>query len=544
MSKNDPPLPSCTNISQETFDHLAHRLRSLQGLPKIGERTRRDVEAAALETGVHATTIYRSLSRITGKGTVQDLCPKPRGFPKGRSRLNARQEALISQYLLSDYLNASRPSLAKVARRIGGACEDEKLPRPSRAAIIRRLKNLPKRTVVRKRYGAKAAERQTPRPGQYVVAEPWAVWQIDHTLADVIVVDAEGRPIGRPWLTVIIDVCTRMVVAFYFGLDPPSSIRVAATLDLAISNKDHWLSARGLEYLWPCEGFPRLMHSDRAKEFQTTSLRNALLNHGVEWFLRPPGGARYGAHIERLIGTLMGECRLLPGATYNNPKARGSYDSKSAARLNIDDLDRYFSHQILGVYHNTIHSALGKTPMQAWLEKASEQLPRHPDDSEKFRLDLFPEEDRVITRQGIRLFCDEYYSHEIGDLYISGVRAVKIKYDPRNLSQIYVRDPHGRYLTVPYRFKRNSPPTTLWLLKTARRTIRQTGVVEHDRHTTKYATEMAEKVVTQAARRSDRAARNIERLKRDRGAAEGLFRTVKDAPRNDDDWGGAFEGEG
>lgn len=405
MPKNTcPPLPGCDAISQETFDRLAHRLKILRELPPQGERSRLDVEAAATVAGVHPTTIYRNLNRLTGRGTVQDLTPKAQGFPKGRSRLHARQEELIWQFLQSHFLTQARPSLVKITKRIGDACEEAGLSRPSRAAVIRRLLTLPKRAIVLKREGAKTAEQQTPRPGRYAVDQPWEVWQIDHTLADVIVIDANGRPIGRVWLTVVIDVATRMVVAFYIGLDPPSIIRVATTLDLAISGKAQWLAARSLDYPWPCEGLPRLLHSDRAKEFTSISVRNALRNHGVDWFLRPPGRTRYGGHIERLIGTLMGECRLLPGATHSSPKSRGAYDSKGAARLSIDDLEMYFSHQILGVYHHTIHSALGVTPMQAWAEKAAGHAPNYPDDMDAFRLDLLPECERVITRQGIKAF--------------------------------------------------------------------------------------------------------------------------------------------
>jgi putative transposase len=42
------------------------------------------------------------------------------------------------------------------------------------------------------------------------------VLQIDHTPVDVMVVDAERRlSIGRPWLTVAIDVASRMVAGFH-----------------------------------------------------------------------------------------------------------------------------------------------------------------------------------------------------------------------------------------------------------------------------------------------------------------------------------------
>ncbi len=31
------------------------------------------------------------------------------------------------------------------------------------------------------------------------------VWQVDHTLADVMVVDQAGVLLGRPWLSIVVD---------------------------------------------------------------------------------------------------------------------------------------------------------------------------------------------------------------------------------------------------------------------------------------------------------------------------------------------------
>ena len=44
--------------------------------------------------------------------------------------------------------------------------------------------------------------------------------QMDHTLVDVVVVDEVDRePIGRPWLTLALDVATRAVPGFHLSLD-------------------------------------------------------------------------------------------------------------------------------------------------------------------------------------------------------------------------------------------------------------------------------------------------------------------------------------
>jgi putative transposase len=78
-----------------------------------------------------------------------------------------------------------------------------------------------------KREGSKKAREllgpvaiSTLRPEQ-----PMEVLQIDHTPVDVIVVDQRKRlPIGRPWLTLAIDVRTRMVAGFHVSLWPTSTI--------------------------------------------------------------------------------------------------------------------------------------------------------------------------------------------------------------------------------------------------------------------------------------------------------------------------------
>jgi putative transposase len=533
-----------SHLPDEQVYILANRLKAARVLKDKPHRSRLDVELAAEEIGVNASTLYRDIKRLEGRGTVEDLAPRGRGWPKGRSKLQARQEELIEQFLRDKYMTRARPSMVSITEQIGDACEAEGYSRPTRAAVIRRRDRISKRELVAKRDGPKAAEQNTPRPGSYEVKRPWEVWQIDHTLADVIIVDRHGRPIGRPWLTVVIDVCTRMVAAFYVGLEAPSSIRVAAALDLAVAPKGPWLRQHGYDYELPIEGLCKLLHSDRGSDFTTPVLVRALRNQGSDTYLRPPGRTRYGGHIERLIGTLMGTCRLLPGATHNSPAARGNYDSKASARLTLDKLQDYFAHQIFGIYHHRKHSALGVSPLEAWRAATEGQLPEHPEDPEAFRLDLLPELSRTIGRQGIKAFNDFYYCQEVGEAFIAGVRGVSIKYDPRDLSHIYLRIAGRGYVTVPLRLFREGPPPTLWLYKAGRRIAGELNKTRPHHEVLRRATAKAEQIIHDASRRSTKAARQIERLTRDRAAAGAwVGRNAPVQPDYDDDWGGAFEGE-
>jgi putative transposase len=51
-------------------------------------------------------------------------------------------------------------------------------------------------------------------------------------------------------------------------------------------------------------------------------------------------------------------------------------------------------------------------------------------------------------------------------------RALLVKYDPRDLSRVYMRDPDGMHWPVPYA-DLGQPPITLWELQEADRRIRK-----------------------------------------------------------------------
>lgn len=64
---------------------------------------------------------------------------------------------------------------------------------------------------------------------------PLDIIQIDHTKVDVMVVDKETRQsIGRPYITVAIDIFSRMIYGFYISLEAPSYFSVGQCLLNAI----------------------------------------------------------------------------------------------------------------------------------------------------------------------------------------------------------------------------------------------------------------------------------------------------------------------
>src|SRR3546814_4916356 len=124
-----------------------------------------------------------------------------------------------------------------------------------------------------------------------------------------------------------IDVCTRCVLGIYIGFEPPSILSVALCLTHAVLFKNP-AEEVGVPLDWSMHGKPKEIVVDNGKDFQSLAFQRGCAEHGINLSYRPVGSPHYGGTIERLIGTMVGQCHLLPGTTKNSVKAKGE-DRKS-----------------------------------------------------------------------------------------------------------------------------------------------------------------------------------------------------------------------
>ncbi|MCP3736190.1 hypothetical protein M9979_15075 [Sphingomonas sp. RP10(2022)] len=119
-----------------------------------------------------------------------------------------------------------------------------------------RINALSPRQVVMTREGAKAAADQyRPVRGRLEANYAIELVQSDHTLVDMIVVDDECRqPIGRPWLTLMIDVASRTVPGFHLTMLDLSAVSVGMAMRHAVLPNEPWLIERGMAASWTNEG--------------------------------------------------------------------------------------------------------------------------------------------------------------------------------------------------------------------------------------------------------------------------------------------------
>lgn len=441
-------------------------------------------------------TIYRWLSAFNTTGLLSSLVPTKRDGGRDKSRLSEEVVLLMDSVIETHYLNAQKRSKKNTAIEVIRCCKNANLDAPHTNTIYNRIKLINKKKVLTTRLGyLEVSQTIAPTPGEYQDARnPLDVIQIDHTLLDIIVVSADDRkPIGRPYITLAIDVYSRMVAGLYISLDPPGVLGTGICLSNAILPKEDICAKYHLKSNWPLWGVMRNLHMDNAKEFKSKTLKRAGEEYGFTINWRPKGKSRYGAHIERLLGTLGRKIHALPGTTFEEIKYRNNYDSEAKATMTLAELEKWLHIQVVDVYHLEKHSGIGMPPLNKYNEgifgsdrRQGIGIPLmqfHPD---KVRLDFLPMIERTIQRTGVVIDHIRYYSdifknylyeraalgNELFARNRGGTHFI-FKRDPRDISKIYFLDEkEARYAEVPYADMRR-PPMSIWEYRAALKKVQE-----------------------------------------------------------------------
>lgn len=473
----------------QEWDKAVERYELIRPLLNLPGRSALDVQRVADTAGKSLVTIYRWLNRFEETGLVSSLLRTPRS-DKGGQRLSEEVEQIIALQIQQYYLRQERPSVLKLYKRIKQECLDADLEPPHKNTVYARAREIEQREVLRKRYSPKLArEKLEPLRGSFPGADyPNAVVQIDHTKVDVIVVDEAHRlPIGRPYLTLAIDVATKMVTGFLMTLDPPGASSAGLCIAHAVMCKEHWLAKRDILAEWPIYGKMAKIHVDNAKEFRGNMLTRACQQHGIILEHRPKGQPNYGPHVERAFRTFMGECQSLPGTTFSNVQAKMDYDSEGRACMTLAELELWFTVFVVYCYHHRAHKGINEIPpiklYHQFVHGSATQpgigLPAPIDDEDNFRLDFTPYVERTVQRQGVVIDNIHYYAPilrrwvETEDPTNGKGRKFLFARDPRDISVVYFLDPDtATYSPIPY-FNSTRPAISLWELRAIMKQLKE-----------------------------------------------------------------------
>lgn len=426
--------------------------RALLALPPEGRVAREDLEPIARKFGVTVRQIQRARKKLRKEARASALLRSSGGRPKGFSRLSDRVDEVINHVILKHYFRRERPGKSEVVERARSVCRRLGLPPPSKNAVLRRIENHLGYEADIKRLGRKVANQiWKPRPGKLGALAPLDLVQIDHTRVDVMVVSDDRQSVlGRPWITLAIDICTRVVLGMYLTMDPPSSVSVSLCIEHCVLPKPEDAQDPGL---WPVHGKPGCIHVDNGKDLRAEALKRGCGEHGIDLQWRPVRTPHYGAHIERLNGTLMRLCHLLPGTTFSNPREKGDYDSEARATMTLSELKDWLVEKIGRFYHVRRHKALGLPPIIAWQQAHTNDQgelvpPPLVADPASFRIDFLPFEFRRVNRTGIELHGSRYWHSDLTPL-IHSPESTMVRYDPRSPQAVWVRMPDGQLVKAP-----------------------------------------------------------------------------------------------
>jgi putative transposase len=441
---------------------------------------RPSVSNLAEELGLSRATTYRMIELFRTGCTVTSLMGKLPGRPKGYRTLEAEREGEIQKAIETFYLKPTKPPLSRLVHEIRTHCLAKDMPPPNWRTIKARLVDIDIRAKARQRGETELLKAATAVPGEYRASRPLEIVQIDHTRVDIIVVDEETRkPIGRPWITLALDIFTRMVTGFYLTMDDPSRLSVSLCLLHAVFDKSAWLREREIDTVWPIAGLPESVHTDNGADFRSKAFIRACQDEGINTIWRPPGTPHFGGHIERLIGTQMGAVHLLPGTTQSNPRDRGDYNSEKHSSLTLRELEMFIALEITGQYHQAIHASLHRPPIALWREHEGATPLRLPHDRMRFWISFLPEEERTLRPDGIHLFRLRYWSPALTADIGRTKEKLLVKYDPRDLSRVFVRRPTGSFVEARYA-DITLPAITLREAKSAQKALSAKGRREMD----------------------------------------------------------------
>ncbi|WP_374091036.1 Mu transposase C-terminal domain-containing protein [Methylomicrobium lacus] len=511
-------------LSDDTWELASRRARFIVPLAALETIGRQAADDAAEHLGVSRRQVYLLIRRYRqGTGLVTDLAPGKSSGGKGKRRLSEPVERIIRDFIHKHFLIRQKCSLAMLYRRIVQTCKAQGLPVPARNTVALRIAMLNPVQVGRSREGAEAVRSLQSAGGiPPEVSVPLEQVQIDHTVIDLMIVDERDRqPIGRPYLTVAIDVYSRCLVGIVVTLEPPSAVSVGLCLTHIACDKRPGLERLGVEADWPMSGKPKMLYLDNASEFKSEALRRGCEQHGIQLNYRPPGQPQYGGIVERVIGTMMQLVHELPGTTFSNPNQRGHYDSTKLAVLTLLELERWVALAVAS-YHHTVHGSLLQTPAMRWAEGiARSGAPPVITHAAAFLVDFLPVIRRTLTRTGFTIDHIHYFSDALKPWIArrGNLPQFLIRRDPRDISRIWVLDPDTQhYLEIPYRTL-SHPAVTLWEQRQALAKLRQKGRDQVDETALFHMIQQMRDIAHTAQQTTRKARRNVERRQHLRSVA-------------------------
>jgi putative transposase len=372
------------------------------------------LRALAAQHSVPYRTLQSWLASYRQHG-LAGLARQPRA-DRGTHRLLPEE---LQQLITGLALQRPPLSAAAIHRQIAPAVAANGWTLPSYRTVASLIQHLDPALVTLAQQGTRAYQEAFEMLYRREATRPNELWQADHCLLDIWLLNERGRP-ARPWLTVIEDDYSRGIAGYALSFQAPSAMHTALALHQAI-----W---RKREPHWTICGIPEHFYTDHGSDFTSQHLEQVSADLRMPLVFSQPGQPRGRGRIERFFQTVT-QLWLCHQPGYTPP---GS--SPATPSLTLATFAPRLQTFLLDDYHQRIHSETGQAPQARW--EGGAFVPRLPDSLAQLDLLLLTvARPRKVQRDGIHFQGFRYLDLTLA-AYIG--EPVVIRYDPRDMAEIRV----------------------------------------------------------------------------------------------------------
>jgi len=424
----------------ELPDYVQERMRIIQQLLAArGTKTYKQVQGeAARRLGMSV----RSLRRLVKAWQELGVAGLTRQRRSDQGRIKVSQE--WQDFIVKTYKDGNRGSRqmspAQVVVQVQALAQTLGVEEyPGRTTVYRILRPLIEKQQQKRSLGWRQDRLTLHTREGLAIGIEWSnqVWQVDHTRADVLVVDQSGEVLGRPWLTIVVDTYSRCIMGIHLGFDAPSSAVVCLALRHAILPKQY-SSAYELQGDWGTYGLPQYLYTDGGKDFRSQHLEQVATELGIVLCLRRKPSD--GGIVERPFGTFNTQFfSTLPGYVNSNVIERSPV-AESEACLTLMQIERLLVRYLVDHYNPSIDARMGdQSRIGRWEAGRIAQLPLLGD--RELDLCLMRRDQRKVYRSGYVQFANLTYQGEHLAAYAG--ETVILRYDPRDITTVLVYQVKG-----------------------------------------------------------------------------------------------------
>lgn len=423
-----------SKASPKDMEEALVRYRTLFPDPEVPNK-----ETRCLRSAKYYRKAFREAERTLGCGFI-GLIPRISRRGNRVRRLDESVIEKISTVVEGKFADARKAKKSAIYGELRLLCKESGLVVPTEKAFQQQLKRLHTIQIERRRLGDKAAynreefywqlELGTPRHGD----RPFDIAHIDHTELDITLWGLKNmEEIKRPWLSMMIDAYTRMILAFVLTFEKPSHVSCMLLIQDCVRRHGR---------------VPRVLVMDGGAEFGSTYFETLMARLEITKKTRPPSKGRFGSVMERLFGLTNDEfIHNLAGntqATRNPRQCSATHNPRLHTVWTLESLTARFDEWVNNVYAKRLHSAHGVSPEQAFAigmadlgTRPHKQIPYTQD----FQISCLPAAPRgkitIDSAKGVKIKGVRYWCSEFRDPINHG-RSVDARYHPLDVSRAYV----------------------------------------------------------------------------------------------------------